>query len=198
MRLPWAKDPMPFGPALIKNTTVQFSEHRMEPLALLGPNHLRDGVSPSAPTTDLRAARSIALWSGQGIAGYAAPTQDPDWDSHLGLFPKRSFFHTSAWARVLDRTYGFTPRYFTMYEADSIVSMLPVMEVDSCLTGRRAVALPFTDSCEPLYRDIQSGKQMIETILTFGKRQGWNSVEIRGGDELFEGEQASMSFHEHI
>jgi len=76
--------------------------------------------------------------------------------------------------------------------------MLPMVEVNSCLRGRRAIALPFTDSCEPLYRDIQSGKQLVEAIIAFGKRRGWNSVEIRGGDELFEGSQASISFHEHI
>ena len=75
--------------------------------------------------------------------------------------------------------------------------MLPVIEVDNCLS-RRGVALPFTDSCEPLFRDVTSGKELIGAILAYGKRRGWSSVEFRGGGELFADQQPSVSFHTHV
>jgi hypothetical protein len=64
-----------------------------------------------------------------------------------------SFFHGSAWAKTLQGAYGFKPVYFTASEADGRSSILPLMEVNSWLTGRRGIALPFTDDCEPLYSD---------------------------------------------
>jgi hypothetical protein len=177
---------------------VQFSEHGTEPLTLVETEHFPDAVS-------LAAERAIATSSARPIPlcpraelTFRAAAQRPDWDGSLAHFPTSSFFHTKTWARVIERTYGFAPRHFTFYEEGTVVSILPMMEVGSRLAGRRGVSLPFTDSCEPLYRDIASGKQMVETILAFGKRHGWNSVEFRGGGELFEDSQASVSFHAHI
>jgi len=39
------------------------------------------------------------------------PLDDPVWDDLIRLHPGVSFFHTSAWARVLRETYNFTPIY---------------------------------------------------------------------------------------
>src|SRR5882724_10795038 len=106
------KTPCHWAPCSLRIPTVQPSEHWMEPLALFEPNHLRAAVSLGVET----------LGQAQNSGVYFS-TLDPNWDSRLGLFSKKSFFHTRAWAKVLERTYGFSPRYFTMYEGGSIVSM---------------------------------------------------------------------------
>lgn len=81
------------------------------------------------------------------------PTQYPNWDELLLSTPGSSFFHTSSWARVLKEAYGYTPKYFTEFDGGHISTLIPVMEVDSFLTGRRGVSLPFTDYCEPLLNE---------------------------------------------
>jgi hypothetical protein len=40
------------------------------------------------------------------------PTNFPNWDELLLSTPGYSFFHSSAWARVLKDSYGYTPWYF--------------------------------------------------------------------------------------
>jgi hypothetical protein len=82
------------------------------------------------------------------------PLDDPDWDVAVAKFPGASFFHTAAWARVLHDTYQFDPIYFVEKRTDgSISALIPLMEVNSWLTGRRGISLPFTDECAPLGSD---------------------------------------------
>ena len=125
------------------------------------------------------------------------PADCPGWDSMVGAHSRRSFFHCSAWARTLQATYGFKPVYFTASEADGRSSILPLMEVDSWLTGRRGIALPFTDDCEPLYSDAAAMRNLIQVAIEFGRMRGWKSVEWRGGRELFDEAPASLAFYGH-
>jgi hypothetical protein len=115
----------------------------------------------------------------------------------VAAYPTGSFFHSAAWAKTLQSAYGFKPVYFTAREADGRTSILPLMEVDSWLTGRRGIALPFTDDCDPLYSDEALIRRVMETALEFGSKRGWKSVEWRGGRELFGGAPASLSFYGH-
>lgn len=72
------------------------------------------------------------------------------WDELLLTHPAHSFFHSQAWARVLQATYGFEPVYFVQRALGHLKTLLPVMVASSPLMGRRAVSLPFSDHCELL------------------------------------------------
>ena len=78
------------------------------------------------------------------------PIDFPHWNESLRSLPGHTFFHTSSWADVLHRSYGYKPVYFTIWEGDILSALLPCMDIDSVLTGKRGVSLPFTDSCEPI------------------------------------------------
>ncbi len=125
------------------------------------------------------------------------PAECPGWDALVTTHSRCSFFHGTAWAKTLQGAYGFKPVYFTASEADGRSSILPLMEVNSWLTGRRGIALPFTDDCEPLYSDSTSIRRLIQSALEFGRTHGWKSVEWRGGRELFGEAPASLSFYGH-
>ena len=125
------------------------------------------------------------------------PLEDPSWDARLAGWPAASFFHRSAWARVLHDTYGFSPVYFTLGETARPSALLPVMEVDSWLTGRRGVALPFTDECEPLCRDADSFRRLFGEALAYAKVRAWKYLEFRGGKAWFGDIPASTSFYGH-
>jgi hypothetical protein len=66
------------------------------------------------------------------------PITYPGWDDLLLSTPDCSFFHSSAWARVLAESYSYTPKYFTMMDDGRLVALIPVMEVNSFLTGVHA------------------------------------------------------------
>ena len=125
------------------------------------------------------------------------PVECPNWDALVRAHPRCSFFHGAAWAETLRGAYGFRPVYFTASEPDGRSSILPLMEVNSWLTGRRGIALPFTDECEPLYSDAASIHRLIQSALEFGRTRGWKSVEWRGGRELFGEAPASLAFYGH-
>jgi hypothetical protein len=120
------------------------------------------------------------------------PLEHPDWDAPLTRRPDFSFFHGAAWTRVLVETYGFTP----VWQAQG-ASLLPLMEVDSWLTGRRGIALPFTDECAPLCGSESEFKPLFQGAVEWGRTRGWNSIELRGG-RMFLGEApASLAFYGH-
>ena len=132
-----------------------------------------------------------------GAARRINPLKSPNWDALVTSHPDFSFFHGTAWARVLADTYGFVPHYFC---ADSAAAepVLPLMEVDSWLTGRRGIALPFTDECAPLGTNKIALGKLFQDALAFGKLRGWKYIELRGGRNLLDGDApASLSFYGH-
>lgn len=125
------------------------------------------------------------------------PLEDAGWDARLMTCPSASFFHAAAWAKVLQSTYGFTPAYFTLNESGRLHALLPIMEVDSWLTGRRGVSLPFTDECEPLCSDPASFGWVLKEAMRYAEVRDWKYIECRGGKEFLADAPASTSFYGH-
>jgi len=124
------------------------------------------------------------------------PAADAGWDAKVQACPASSFFHSAAWARVLQEAYGYAPAYFTLSTADRLQALLPVMEINSWLTGRRGVSLPFTDDCEPLGSDVEFGR-VYEAAGEYAKNRGWKYLECRGGRARFADAPASTVFYGH-
>jgi hypothetical protein len=125
------------------------------------------------------------------------PLDLPNWDELILSLPGYSFFHSSAWARVLSEAYGYTPYYFTAWEGEALKAVIPIMEVRSILTGRRGVSLPFTDFCEPLLGEDQDFAEMFEAIKALGQQKGWKTIGLRGGKDSFQYEPSAASYYLH-
>jgi hypothetical protein len=110
------------------------------------------------------------------------PLDLPNWDDLISRHPSASPFHSSGWARVLQDTYGFTPFYACVFNGNTLSACLPLMEVDSFLTGKRGVSLPFTDFCEPLLNGTVSSRELTDFAVAFGRERHWKYLELRGGD----------------
>lgn len=124
------------------------------------------------------------------------PLEHPDWDEQIACqsCSTVSFFHGAAWVKVLTETYGYEPVYFVSDESGAV---LPMMEVSSPLTGRRAVALPFTDICEPLCADKGEFYKLFRNAVELGQARGWKYLEFRGGETSFSGTPPSLAFYGH-
>lgn len=125
------------------------------------------------------------------------PLETPDWDARVRHFPAATFFHGAAWARVLHATYGYQPVYFATGDANRYHSLLPMMEVNSWLTGRRGVSLPFTDECEPLVPDVAAFPPLFAAAQAQGKVRRWKYLECRGSCAALADVPASTSFYDH-
>jgi CelD/BcsL family acetyltransferase involved in cellulose biosynthesis len=154
-------------------------------------------TSPAASSAAAGIFRSTAGRMGDSGVQQFNPVQHRDWDELLARHPHHSFFHGAAWAKLMESTYGFTPTYFATNKAGEIQSLLPLMEVDSWLTGRRGVALPFTDNCQPLSSDDDSFGRVVRSAMNFGRDRGWRYIELRGGREMIDGASPSLSFYGH-
>jgi len=126
-----------------------------------------------------------------------SPLDRADWDVWIAGQPGLSFFHSAAWAAVLHRTYGFQPAYFTATRGTQLAALLPVMEINSWLTGRRGASLPFTDFCEPLGVSGNIFGDVLRAVLDHGRARKWKYFECRGGAEALEDAPASVSFYGH-
>jgi hypothetical protein len=98
---------------------------------------------------------------------------------------------------VLQKAYGFRPLYFTIFEGDLLSACLPVMEIDSFLTGRRGVSLPFTDYCEPIVASCEEFQELFREAAEYGKQHGWKSLELRGGGSFLGSNPSSSTYLLH-
>ena len=79
------------------------------------------------------------------------PTRDARWAELVERHPKASVFHTVGWLKALRCTYGYEPVAFTTSSpTGDLKNGLVFCRIDSWLTDRRLVSLPFSDHCEPL------------------------------------------------
>ena len=119
--------------------------------------------------------------------------QAESYDARVASHASATVFHTSAWLKVLQETYGFEPLCFTTPSG----SLLPVMEIRSCVTGRRGISLPFTDACAPLLRCEADFAPLWAAVQECARRRGWKYVELRGGKELMGDARTSLEFYGH-
>lgn len=124
------------------------------------------------------------------------PLSDEKWDQRLGYHERLIFFHSQAWAQVLSETYNYRPLYVCTLNGDSIVNLLPMMEVKSVLTGKRGVSLPFTDYCEPILTNGMSLEQILEDVRKIASQHGWKWFQIRGGQGIDAAVQEQYCVHE--
>lgn len=57
------------------------------------------------------------------------------------------------------------------------------MEVESVITGKRGVSLPFTDSCGPFISKTSDEDAVFSAAEEYGKKAGWKYLEMRGWPE---------------
>jgi CelD/BcsL family acetyltransferase involved in cellulose biosynthesis len=107
---------------------------------------------------------------------------DAGWFEFVRAHPAATVFHHPRWAGLLATVYGYRPLVLTVRDSEgSIVAGAPFLEVNSWLTGRRFISLPFTDFCPPLARDEASLAALVSAVKGWRASSGSPRVEIRGG-----------------
>lgn len=71
------------------------------------------------------------------------------------------------------------------------------MEVDSWLTGKRGISLPFTDEIELLYTTLNSRDYLYENAFKEAKRRNWKYLELRSGTGYSESVTPSLRYYTH-
>jgi CelD/BcsL family acetyltransferase involved in cellulose biosynthesis len=108
------------------------------------------------------------------------PLTDSRWDSFLQKHPRASLFHSSPWLRALNLTYGYAVNGYTTSPPErELENGLVACRVESWLTGRRLVSLPFSDHCEPLVDRAEDVASIIARLEEETREEQWRYVELR-------------------
>jgi len=107
------------------------------------------------------------------------PAADPRWLAFLNHMPEATLFYHPSWMKTLDEAYGYPQCCLGVEENGEIIGVLPLMEIDSWITGKRGVCLPFTDSCGPLTVTPDATALLLDTLASDRRRRGWKYAEVR-------------------
>jgi Acetyltransferase (GNAT) domain len=108
------------------------------------------------------------------------PQNDPRWLKYLESDDRASVFHSPGWLEALRRTYGYEPVVFTTSHPDEpLANGVVFSRVNSRLTGRRLVSLPFSDHCEPLLNTPQEFEEILPALAGELRQRGLKYVELR-------------------
>lgn len=108
------------------------------------------------------------------------PLEDMRWTRFIEAHPRASLFHSVPWLEALQRTYGYKPLVYTSCSpGQDLTDGIAFCRVESWLTGRRLVSLPFSDHCEPLSSDDGSRGPLIGALEEYAREQKFRYVELR-------------------
>lgn len=126
------------------------------------------------------------------------PLKQADWNGLLLGSGQSTIFHSANWARLLSDSYGYRPAYFTLAQEGVFRGCLPIMEVNSVLTGRRGVCLSFSDACGALAEGTEEFQLLFDSVLELGRMSGWRYAEFRGEQYLSQELPARTYAHHQI
>jgi FemAB-related protein (PEP-CTERM system-associated) len=119
------------------------------------------------------------------------PSREADWqafaDAHGGIF------HSLAWKRILEETFGYASRYLMLVDRhERVAGLLPTMVSRNLQLARVAVSLPFVNQLDLCSRDAEARAALVRSIGTLPERLGVRSLELRLSHDDFAGSDASV------
>jgi CelD/BcsL family acetyltransferase involved in cellulose biosynthesis len=135
------------------------------------------------------------------VARTVDPLVDGDWLALVQRAPDASIFHHPAWLSLLRDAYGYAIEACCVAAPDGrLLGGLPVAEVSSRLTGRRLVALPFSDFCPPLIAPEAPAEAVValrDALVRLRSNRGV-PLEVRGNGQALRGAAPGERFHHHV
>lgn len=95
---------------------------------------------------------------------------------------RETFAYQPAWLDLISRLYGYAVTPLTTINTNGeLAGYLPLCSLHSPFTGRRLVALPFSDHCPLLAEDETSAQALIGKAIQLAQEQKVRYLELRTG-----------------
>ena len=141
---------------------------------------MNSGIGTMAITGSAATVRLSANAAARATTYEFSPLRDPRWEVFVNSHPRASVFHSTNWLRALQTAYGYDPLVVTTSSPDAaLTNGLVLCRVDSWLTGRRFVSLPFSDHCEPLVSNSNELDNLLVHTMRHVDAGKWKYIEIR-------------------
>ncbi len=93
------------------------------------------------------------------------PIRDPRWREFVRNHPDSSVFHSPEWLGALHATYSYRPfAISTSPPGARLQNGILFCQVESWLTGKRLVSVPFADHCELLVADDADRRELLNSV----------------------------------
>ena len=103
-------------------------------------------------------------------------------------------YYQPAWLNLIAQVYGYSVNILTTTNTSGEISgFLPVCTLRSPITGKRLVALPFSDHCPLLAEDGTSAQELVDQALRLAGEQKARYLELRAGNHPVLAEHADLA-----
>jgi CelD/BcsL family acetyltransferase involved in cellulose biosynthesis len=128
------------------------------------------------------------------------PIADRAWMRLIEASPSAEVFHHPLWLELLRSQYGYELGACCVGNGGGIEAGIPVARVESRLTGRRLVAIPFSDVCAPaLARDANpAALDALGSALAEEARQSELELTVHAPLPSAPGALVRPSFYRHL
>jgi CelD/BcsL family acetyltransferase involved in cellulose biosynthesis len=124
------------------------------------------------------------------------PRTDERWGEFVERAERATLFHHPAWLSLLAATYRYDfAASCVVDDGGRVVAGLPWARIESRLTGRRLVAVPFSDACQPLLDG--ASEDDLAAAVDEHRRETELGLEVRWGMESLPGGVSVHRYWQH-
>ena len=125
------------------------------------------------------------------------PVTCDGWNAWVKAEDTYGAFLSAEWAQVLEESYDYRAHYLILRKDNRFSALLPFMEIDSALTGRRGVSLPFSDHCDPVVGGDVRPSDVLAEAIEYAESRGWRYLDFHGGRNLLPDAPVSSEYVGH-
>jgi len=108
------------------------------------------------------------------------PPSAQEWIEFAQSFRDANIFHHPNWINLIAETYQYEPKILVALDAHGkILAGIPLLEINSFITGKQLISLPFSDHCSPLFIDIQALDNLINHLTELFRNKTYKRLEIK-------------------
>lgn len=100
------------------------------------------------------------------------PVGDPRWDSFVRSHPSATVYHLAEWARILEESYRYKPRYLALEDSSGQLNAVMPLMSRRTLRGRVLRSLPVYAIGGPIGQDRQCQAQLMAAALAIAEGEG--------------------------
>ncbi len=104
---------------------------------------------------------------------------DAGWNRFVLEHPSGTFFHQTAWKRVMERTYGYEASYFYAERDGHITGVAPAFLISNWVAGRCLLSLPFAVYGGVCASDPESEQLLIGRLERLADEKHVQHLELR-------------------
>ncbi len=104
---------------------------------------------------------------------------DAAWDRFVRSHPNGTFFHLSAWAGVIERSFGHRSHYLLAERDGVIAAVLPLVHQKSLLFGNALTSIPFGVYGGVIADNTQAARALVDAACALARDLGVDHLELR-------------------